>query len=131
MLKLLLPVYQQNILCKCPLVTAARPVARRGSCDGMALTPGGARRAAIRFRLPLSRQFFPGRSAVTRIINIIMTVTQAVRSLAALGDDTEAWRAARHDYIWRAARHARAGNAEQAIVVPMNQTCLRYGPSGS
>ena len=122
MLKLLLPVYQQNILCKCPLVTAARPVARRGSCDGMALTPGGARRAAIRFRLPLSRQFFPGRSAVTRIINIIMTVTQAVRSLAALGDDTEAW---------RAARHARAGNAEQAIVVPMNQTCLRYGPSGS
>ena len=25
---------QQNILCKQPLVTAARPVARRGSCDG-------------------------------------------------------------------------------------------------
>ena len=25
--------YQQNILCECPLVTAARPVARRGSCD--------------------------------------------------------------------------------------------------
>ena len=26
--------YQQKMLCECPLVTAARPVARRGSCDG-------------------------------------------------------------------------------------------------
>ena len=25
--------WQQNILCEQPLVTAARPVARRGSCD--------------------------------------------------------------------------------------------------
>ena len=27
-----------KVSCKCPLVTAARPVARRGSCDGFRAT---------------------------------------------------------------------------------------------